>query len=183
MNKMWPILFLMESGCLEAVPASPPSCAECHGTPGNPAPPVGLGGEDDGPAVGAHTAHQTPDLAVPVACTECHVVPAATGSPGHIDSALPAEVVWGPLAGQGPGESPYDPGTQTCTVYCHGANFAGGAVDLPGWNDGPSVTACDSCHGFPPPPPHPADSTCGNCHPTPGNGTHIDGTVDFLGAR
>ena len=167
-------------GCAGPAQVDPPACTACHGTPGNAAPPVALGGDEDAPAVGAHQAHIAPAQSAPVACEECHLVPSEVDEPGHVDSALPAEVVWGPLASQA-GADAFDAVNQTCTVYCHGAGFADPSVP-PGWNDGADAVACDSCHGFPPPPPHPGSAACGDCHPTPSAETHIDGTVQ-LGSR
>src|SRR5512135_2709660 len=76
------------------------SCSHCHGSAANPAPPVDTSGGSatTSVTVGAHQLHlrDTPVRSA-VPCSECHLVPAAVGSPGHIDSP-PAEVTFGPLA-------------------------------------------------------------------------------------
>ena len=174
------IFLIVLGGCTEATP-TPRACSSCHGTPASAAPPVALGGLDDSPAIGAHTAHEVPSGAVAVACSECHEVPTTVDAPGHIDTPVPAEVQWGTLGAQGVAE-PYDVATQSCTVYCHGSTFVEDAAVQ--WNDGAGAVACGRCHGLPPPPPHPADAQCSNCHPAPGEGAHIDGQVSFgSGAR
>ena len=167
--------------CTQANPPPPPACSSCHGTPGDPAPPVALGGLDESPAIGAHTEHQVPSSAVAVACSECHVVPGTVDAPGHL-GPVPAELTWGPLATSDGVDASFVAEGKTCLVYCHGASLGGGTVAAPGWNDGPAVVGCTSCHGQPPPPPHPANASCSNCHPSPGSGTHIDGIVQLGGA-
>ena len=42
----------------------------------------------------------------------------------------------------------------------------------------PPDQACTSCHGFPPPPPHPRLTTCAGCH---GRTVRPDGTIDVAG--
>ncbi len=141
--------------------------------------------------VGAHQAHMGPSTwRAPIACGECHKVPASLESIGHIDTPLPAEVIFGNLAGS---TSTWNGSTCTNT-YCHGATLsdggapAGGTTTKPVWTlvDG-SQSQCGSCHGLPPPPPHPVDADCGKCHNTmtpgmPGVITdpsrHIDGNLD-----
>jgi len=50
--------------------------------------------------------------------------------------------------------------------------------------------ACGTCHGFPPPTPHPGNSNCNLCHPDTVNdsneidissGKHVNGTVELMG--
>lgn len=112
-------------------------------------------------------------------------MPAEVGDPGHIDTAAPAEVTFSPLSTQG-GTAAWN-GATCANVYCHGATLAGGTLTEPSWTvvDG-SQDACGSCHGFPPPAPHPESDDCGSCHPTiqPGTvnfldpGRHINGIID-----
>jgi hypothetical protein len=75
----------------------------------------------------------------------------------------------------------------SCSSYCHGSTLAaGGTATNPNWTkvDGTQST-CTSCHGNPPPSPHPQQSDCSTCHPDAGAtaGTfttpsqHIDGIV------
>lgn len=53
------------------------------------------------------------------------------------------------------------------TSECHGAVEKGGSATAPKWTqvDGTQVT-CGSCHGLPPPAPHPEGTNCASCHPT-----------------
>jgi hypothetical protein len=137
--------------------------------------------------VGAHTSHrENPhQLRGPVPCSACHEVPAEVDSPGHIDSALPAEVVLA-LGGD------WRRSDATCRTWCHGTSE-------PVWTRvGEGQVYCGSCHGTPPPgAPHQPDmqlTDCVDCHPAtvdasglilrsgpPGAETseHMDGTVDF----
>lgn len=156
-------------------------CDGCHGTAASPAPPVDLSGRTATTAlgVGAHQAHlqAASRISAPIACASCHAVPAAVDSPGHIDSAGPAEVV----AGLG-----WDRTTEQCaTAYCHGPG-------RPRWTATGEVF-CGSCHGVPPAdashdPTMPLTS-CATCHPdtvdafgnilvTGGISEHINGIVD-----
>jgi predicted CxxxxCH...CXXCH cytochrome family protein len=166
-------------------------CSQCHGTVNvSPAPPHDTTG---GVAttlvtVGAHQSHlMGGPLSAPIACNECHVVPATVDSPGHIDHPPPAYVIWGPEATQGSLTASWNRGTATCTnVYCHGSTLQGGTMTSPLWTqvDG-TQAACGTCHGVPPPAPHPPNTNCESCHlPTAGPNltianvaTHVDGIV------
>lgn len=168
-------------------------CDACHGSGGNPAPPLDTTGgtSTDLRGVGAHRNHLNPSSwHAEVTCDQCHKVPASMQSIGHIDSPLPAEIIFGNLAG---GTAAWN-GTTCSNVYCHGATLkdgtgpAGGTATKPVWTVVTGAQSqCGSCHGAPPPPPHPVDSDCGTCHPTmtPGGGLvitdpakHIDGNLD-----
>ena len=160
-------------------------CNACHGSAQNPAPPTDTQGNSSTAlrSVGAHQSHLgVSDWHGPVACGECHVVPANAGAPGHMD-ASPAEVTFGALAGGGTWD-----GTSCASTYCHGGTLnAGGSNTAPVWTtvDG-SQAACGTCHGAPPPAPHTTMTDCGLCHPNVQPGTmtfsdpasHINGTVD-----
>ena len=144
-------------------------CALCHGSLTSAAPPKATWGQAaDAVRVGAHAAHlgATHGLSQPIACAACHVVPADALSPGHVDGAA-AEVTFTGLA-IAPGLLPaWDRTTGTCaSTYCHGATLSGGAAPAPIWTraDG-TAGACNTCHGAPPPVPHPANADCGACHP------------------
>lgn len=167
------------------------ACDSCHGSNGRSEPPLDTLGNlaTTARGVGAHAQHMTgaSPWHAPINCAECHTVPAGVNDQGHIDSMLPAELVFGPLAGA---TSTWNGATCTNT-YCHGGNGAlkGGTKTAPIWTqvDG-TQTQCGSCHGAPPPSPHPSDSNCGSCHPTmtPGGGMviaypalHLDGKVDI----
>lgn len=188
-----PLALLALVACASPPVAPQASCTSCHGSELSIAPPKALGGLE-GTAlrgVGAHQAHVTGQrLGNPVACESCHVVPAAVDAPGHIDDPWPADLTWGGLANQGGAETSWDGEALTCSgSYCHGGTMEGGQVTSPRWTDvnGTQVT-CDGCHGFPPPPPHPAGGTCGDCHSETVTGTtittpanHVDGTVQLDG--
>ncbi|MDF1565163.1 MAG: cytochrome c3 family protein [Deltaproteobacteria bacterium] len=167
------------------------SCNSCHGSATNDAPPSDTNGNTatTDPGVGAHQSHVDGDTSwhAPIACEECHLVPAAYDDAGHLDSALPAETVWGSTA-TADGASPTYAGGD-CTNYCHGETLGGGSETTPTWTtvDG-SQAACGSCHGTPPPFPHANRSDCEACHPDAGPGmtftdpaSHVDGTVDLIG--
>jgi predicted CxxxxCH...CXXCH cytochrome family protein len=170
--------------------AAPASCASCHGSEPSGAPPPDLAGNvaTSASGVGAHRTHlEGTGRARVVACNECHVVPAAPFAPGHLDSMLPAEVVFGGVATAFGAAPSYD-GISCAGSYCHGATLAGGTLTAPSWTAPPTTqTYCGSCHGLPPPPPHPQPAlSCADCH---GNiapsynflepEKHVDGVVDF----
>lgn len=167
-------------------------CAGCHGDAKRPgdelarsAPPYDVSGHSDSayPGVGAHLAHTSASASHGgVACGECHVVPERVDTPGHADDPRPAELRFGSLASHGERTPEYDPVARTCRdSYCHG-----GAQAL--WTaPRASNAACGSCHGLPPPAPHPQSEQCGACHgaviDTAGRFVaperHVDGYVDF----
>ena len=163
-------------------------CVTCHGTGSDPAPPLDTSGNAMTTArgVGAHQSHLgTSTWHAEVSCSDCHLVPAATGDPGHNDTSLPAELTWGALA-SADGATPSWNGT-TCTTYCHGSTLPEGGT-TPVWTqvDG-SQAACGTCHGAPPAAPHPPQTDCSLCHPGMGPAMtfvdetqHIDGTVQVL---
>lgn len=167
-------------------------CASCHGRPDAPgdalakaAPPRDTLGNDavTAPGVGAHQAHlESSETHEPVACTACHLVPLRTESPGHADTAGPAEVVFGELARQGGRAPRYDFVRLRCSdAYCHGPRTQA-------WTrPRSSAEACGSCHGLPPAPPHPQSTRCELCHGEvagPGGtivapALHVDGTLQL----
>ncbi len=180
------------------------TCTSCHGRGDDPAPPNALDGSEDtrDPGVGAHRQHLHDNvIRGAVACEECHKVPKHIGDEGHVDP-LPAEVTFGPLASKdgadndtldthGPFAPAWTPETLTCATYCHGATLTGGKATNPVWTrvDG-SQAQCDSCHGAPPPAPHPQSSRCVTCHADTVDeqgrirldlGKHINGVVDSRG--
>jgi len=114
--------------------------------------------------VGAHAAHG-PDAAAPVACSDCHQVPATVDAPGHLfddghgTTDLVAEVAFGARARLGNVSPSYDRTSRSCTVYCHGESLgAGGAARRPRWTAGPR--GCDGCHEVPAGGGGPDCSTC-----------------------
>jgi predicted CxxxxCH...CXXCH cytochrome family protein len=180
-------------GVAREVPAGTDRCRICHGgDAGNAAPPrsvFGGTGTSD-PHVGAHQAHlRGGALRGPIACAECHVVPSDIRE--HMDGD--ASPVFGPLARARSANPVFTRTTGKCAgTYCHGATLgAGGSLDAPVWNivDG-TQAACGTCHGNPPPLPHPQASSCTLCHPNTvlpdgtidvAGGQHIDGTPDVSG--
>ncbi len=167
------------------------TCNSCHGGPVNPAPPkstLGLVATTE-PGVGAHQSHLGPSTwHKEVLCDACHLVPATVNAPGHLDSALPAELTWGPLARAKTAQPTYDGAAHTCaSVYCHGAATRGGSLKQPAWTQVDAGQAeCGTCHGVPP--PNHYGSACHLCHPTmdatehiSDPARHIDGKVDVNG--
>jgi len=168
-------------------------CAVCHGDPQRAgdylrrsAPPRDLSGAATSayPGVGAHALHLDASSSHGAfACSECHVVPERTDSPGHAEGARPAPLVFGALA-TSQGKTPvYDAVRRTCTDgYCHGPDAR--AV----WTEPrSSQKACGSCHGLPPPLPHPQSERCEACHGAVIDAErhfvepalHVDGKVEF----
>ncbi len=160
-------------------------CADCHGDPQRAAtdpllkaaPPIGTHGETDttAVAVGAHQAHLgKASIAQPVACSSCHAVPGTPAHPnGHVD------ITFGGLATQAGAAPSWDHGTATCSsTYCHGATLPGGTKKSPVWTAGASEAGCGTCHGVPPPLPHPTGTQCHTCHPSTVN---EDGTLNVAG--
>ena len=159
------------------------TCSSCHGSAASPAPPRGTHLEvaTTTRAVGAHQAHLAGGtLAAPVACTECHAVPAAMA---HSTGAV--ELAWGPRATARAATAGFDAAALTCSNYCHGGSVGhGGSNKTPSWTtvDG-TQDACGTCHGAPPPAPHTANPDCGLCHAgytltSVDVATHVDGKRD-----
>jgi len=165
--------------------AGPSGCSNCHGDASSPAPPKDVLGRTDESlqTVGAHRSHLEARhlLRGPIACTECHAVPASLHAPGHIDHAPPA-LVFPSVAGVGTlartdGAQPsYNAGSASCgSVYCHGSGLRGemdatpNLIRNPVWNAGVSQATCGACHGIPPQDGRPAHvgvtlTECHNCH-------------------
>jgi predicted CxxxxCH...CXXCH cytochrome family protein len=173
------------------------SCTGCHGDV-NAAPPRDTAGRTStsAPGVGAHQTHVLgTSRARAVRCDECHTVPDHVLASGHVDSALPAEVRLTGTASAFGGAPVYAAGSCRDTS-CHGAvfpdgNASGGTNPSPTWTkvDG-TEAVCGSCHGLPPPAPHPyvaLNPVCSKCHAdiAPDNRTfvrpelHVDGLVTF----
>lgn len=167
---------------------TPSSCTTCHGSGNDPAPPVDTEGNSATSfiGVGAHQAHLRANaLGRPLACDECHAVPAEVDSPGHVDGTV--EVVLSSVAiSGGHGGARFDPATRTCgDTWCHGAATMGNAAS-PDWTSSPTL-GCDSCHGDPPAAPHPQMTECSKCHGAIVSddertildpSRHVDGNVD-----
>jgi predicted CxxxxCH...CXXCH cytochrome family protein len=172
----------------------PAACDTCHGSPASPAPPPALNGFYDTTyrGVGAHERHLTDGrFTRKLDCSECHVVPSAVLSPGHIDTPRPAEVTF---SGRPTMQShqPVWNGTTCSNTYCHdpGNGKWGGDNATPIWTE-PNQAYCGTCHAIPPPDPHPQRPVggllvCADCHSnmTPSEdfvdpARHINGVIDF----
>jgi predicted CxxxxCH...CXXCH cytochrome family protein len=173
----------------------PTACDSCHGSGPLGAPPPDLEGNTSwmASAVGAHATHLTGTIrSRAVACNECHLVPSSVAAPGHLDSALPAELTFSGVAIAFGATPSYD-GQACANTYCHGGMFvagnaSGGTLTTPLWSAPPlSQIYCGSCHGLPPPAPHPNTAAlCANCHPSidanynfPDPSLHVNGIVDL----
>lgn len=183
-------------------PKSPEACNTCHGVFRAPAsdfpsaapPPSVLGDTATTVSgVGAHQKHvATGVMGRTVKCAECHIVPPAYNSPGHLNDlpTTPATVVLNDTLANLPTAAgkyvptnvQYDHASGNCTnTYCHGnwvatrrsappgAQYAYADTAIFGERMNPRWTssksgACGTCHGLPPE-GHVADLTgyCG-CH-------------------
>jgi predicted CxxxxCH...CXXCH cytochrome family protein len=152
------------------VEVSPMACNACHGSETSDAPPQDTSGnlETTAVGVGAHQAHLATgsDWHRDFACTDCHVVPATVDAAGHMDSPLPAELIWSALASADGATPSFDQATARCSgVYCHGATRDGGANTSPTWTRvGMDEAICGSCHALPPGGSHPNNPNCYVCH-------------------
>jgi predicted CxxxxCH...CXXCH cytochrome family protein len=188
------------------IDASGGTCTSCHGDSNRvlvsgadaqaaSAPPMvaNSGTWPFGP--GAHLAHVnrgTGALGKPVACAECHVVPASSGPTGTHENGV-ADLAFGTLSRTvitgSPPNPVYHPGNASTapscsTTYCHGAftvnpnsrGANGGQGGTPSWNTAGPL-ACSACHtvngsGVPVPtdtchPPnfnHDGGNRCSDCH-------------------
>ncbi len=157
-------------------PESPvdPACLGCHGDSTTPA-----------PRDAAHRVHlDGTTLFAPVACEECHVVPTTPSQPGHADSELPADVIFGGGAVPADGPAPtWDPEQGTCAgVACHGADLDSAPSVERDWRSGAmNLGDCGACHGDPPGGTHPPSASppegCVTCHGPLTMATHGDGNV------
>lgn len=163
-----------------------PACQACHGDEDSPAPPSDTAGNSTTSfvGVGAHRAHLSgSDRARAVECAECHVVPDLIQDPTHVDGA-PAEIRFSGVTRAGMRRPSWDREARRCTdSWCHGPGASGSGTS-PDWvSDGPLL--CDSCHGAPPPDPHPQMARCSLCHQAVIDETgairapelHVDGVV------
>ena len=161
----------------------------CHGADTSNAPPRSTAGvtATTSRPVGAHQAHlvASPAWHRAVECGDCHAVPATVEAPGHIDGDGVAEVTFSARAG---GAASKWNGT-SCTAACHGQSAWGGNASSPVWTRvDASQSTCGSCHGVPPPPPHPPGNNCATCHPTMEENSlnfrdpdsHINGVIDVV---
>ncbi|NVN99922.1 MAG: CxxxxCH/CxxCH domain-containing protein [Geobacteraceae bacterium] len=174
-------------------PSGLPLCEKCHGSAtstggfyGTKGPGSSAYANESG--VGTHSIHiqnlnaprktafaRFTSYAAPFSCNQCHYVPTGPFSPGHIDSALPAESTFAHVSSIshngdtfGYYSTPtFNAATKTCNnIWCHGAGMnsnrgQGSYVGLapanrivPKWNQefltGNGNADCTSCHAMPP---------------------------------
>jgi predicted CxxxxCH...CXXCH cytochrome family protein len=129
----------------------PENCTTCHGSV-NAAPPKDLA-DHISPSfkgVGAHQKHVLGgSLGAPVACAECHKVPATLFAAGHLDATANAEVRFDTTSSIYRSNAVYNAANVSCTnTYCHG-NMPGGNMNASmTWTDTAAAsTACGTCHG------------------------------------
>jgi predicted CxxxxCH...CXXCH cytochrome family protein len=132
-------------------PGGPENCTTCHGSV-NAAPPKDLK-DNVSPkvrGVGAHQKHVLGgSLGAPVACNECHTVPATLYAAGHLDATANAEVRFDSVSSNYRSNAVYTASNVSCTnTYCHG-NMPGGNVNTTiTWTDtSATAVACGTCHG------------------------------------
>jgi len=197
------------------ITGGPEACNTCHGDFNNItriAPPKDLNKDTltTSPGVGAHVKHLYDNqLGSEILCSTCHKVPQEIYDAGHVDSDLPAEVIFGNLAIHNGANAGYNFSNATCSdVYCHGSfeflkDSAGanawiytdsllvGSAYAPEWNkvDG-SEAVCGTCHLLPPTGHQntgndPEATSCVNCHPgvVDANGNIIDQTKHINGMK
>jgi predicted CxxxxCH...CXXCH cytochrome family protein len=166
------------------------SCDACHGSKGDPAPPRDLAGNTSVTSlgVGAHRVHLSGGAASrPVACAECHQVPAKLDASGHTDSDLPAELSFSGVAQAQQRKPGWDRQTRRCTdSWCHSPSAPGPSAE---WTSDAGRLPCTGCHGSPPPAPHVQMAACARCHgdvvgddhvSIKDRNKHIDGIVDAV---
>jgi predicted CxxxxCH...CXXCH cytochrome family protein len=179
------------------------NCVMCHGGTDSQtgAPPVATwGNAGDAVRIGAHTQHGAGSSIAPAYdCGVCHVKPADALAGGHLDGGT-ADLTFSGIATARNATPAWDRATATCSnVYCHGGTMGGGTRTAPVWTRvGQGEADCGTCHGLPPPSPHPtasADLTrCTTCHPDTMNeagsviapsagGKHLDGLIQASGGH
>jgi predicted CxxxxCH...CXXCH cytochrome family protein len=183
------------NGTIEHAPAT--GCTQCHGdvtlnavanTDSKAAPGFNTNAIDahgsaynatGQPGIGAHAKHLTSTTfrSSPMACGDCHTVPAAgdvTHANGTGDVPFPAgglaRTAWG---GVTPAPS-YSRASNNCSgTYCHGSFKNGNNVTVTWASATPTGVVCGSCHGVStvngPGGTHPDitsfSGNCGACHP------------------
>ncbi len=156
------------------------TCSACHGRDGDP-----------WPLDATHRAHRDTTLTTPVACSECHEVPATVTAPGHLDDRGAGDLRFGARALARGSRATFEAGT-CASVACHGEGLIGRSSTRVAWR-ATSSPGCDGCHGTPPPRPHTASASCENviCHGAEvervgdalrllpsGRAAHIDGVTN-----
>lgn len=185
------------SGCIELSEPTDSDvsgyCFDCHGAIENhnsAPPPTSWSPEAAGDAHQQHLGSSAWHSEIP--CDGCHLVPDEVLDDGHLDTELPAEIVWGYQATADDATPTFDETAASCDgVYCHGATLIpGGTQNTPEWMAvGTGQADCGSCHELPPSEPHPVHNECQTCHSvvlgSEGDfiapGLHVDGRVQLDG--
>lgn len=202
---------IVNTSCLTCHPATPEDCVVCHGGVDNitGAPPEDLNGNQssDARGVGAHTTHLAGNaFSFGFECGTCHVVPESFDAPSHIDTELPAEVLFSGLALTDSAAPNWDTTSESCmNAYCHGnwslakvesnnqfiysADNMEGNHSTPTWT-APATVACGTCHDLPPVGHNPFDlAACVGCHSSVidvsgkiiDKSKHVNGQVNVFG--
>jgi predicted CxxxxCH...CXXCH cytochrome family protein len=176
------------------------NCTFCHGTRNaaftfdnlaEAAPPQGVREARPRPI---RTSARTRSTSGTAACSigfPCWICHTLNGGLEHLDGQAPVTFQLHPLASTGGATPSFTKATQTCSsVYCHGATLQGGAATEPKWTA--ALTACNSCHGIPPPTGRHDFHTgigvaCATCHDGYTNtsvnkATHVNGASDVVRA-
>jgi hypothetical protein len=137
-------------------------CGACHGT-----------GDSPWPTTAAHPAHQNPTLTVPLACTNCHVVPTTILDPVHLDGTV--HVTFSGLA-TARAAAPVWNGTYARTSPVT-ERTSRTPRPFPRGNDTSGAQAkCGACHGIPPS----EHTTSTDCNRSDCHGSEV--TLDAYGA-
>lgn len=165
----------------------PEACNTCHGNFNNldmPAPPRDVNGNITTGflGVGAHYQHlYANELGSEIECSTCHEVPQNYLDAGHVDTDLPAEIIFNNIAIVNvASNSNYDHSTGTCSnTYCHGNfefikessdyQFIYTADKMVGNNKSVLFNNVDN-----------AEAECGSCHGLPPEG-HIESALSNCG--
>lgn len=126
-------------------PESEKSCASCHDVLG-----------------GSHETHgATPATIGEAACGLCHGVPGTWRDANHLNDRGDADIAFTGRALAREHAPTFVAGT--CNdVACHAG--PGARMPAPSWGTTFPEPVCGSCHGLPPPAPHPASPDCEDCH-------------------
>ncbi len=124
------------------------TCASCHGRNGDP-----------WPTDATHQAHRNSRVTSPVACAECHDIPATVTAAGHLDDRGPGDVRFGVRALARSARPTYD-GATCSQVACHGEGLIARSSTRMSWRPTAITGGCQTCHGAPPPLPHTNNPTC-----------------------
>jgi predicted CxxxxCH...CXXCH cytochrome family protein len=193
----WELLALLalasSQACSMAQPesAKADACAGCHSSPSSPLPfvtPLGVT-EPTSRGAGAHDVHLGEGtMRGALSCSDCHTVPAKPSD--HDYGTGIAEVKFGALARTAGLQPSWNRDTASCSsTWCHGGGLRSARPSSPAWNEAGRIR-CDSCHGLPPPSPHPQNPNCNSCHPGTVNpdrslnasgGLHVNGVIEVAG--